>query len=331
MNAISSILRRCENNQRLNIITFSGHERFEPNLCRVNADFYSLNGPNVKPWNTKFSKIPENYFFVTELKPHINFDCIISHNPFSHIQLGSPLSKQLHIPIINIFHTDSPGSWSQQTKQQNQGFFDQCAHHVFISEYNKISWSFSDDKNTSVITHGIDSELFKPLDIERENVILSVANDYAGRNFELGFDIWRAITQNLPVKVIGNTLGLSKPAESLEELVGEYQKSQIFLNTSLRSPMPMSLIEGAACGNAILTTNTNAICDFFTHGYDALIFSPNDLQQGRAYLEKLLKDKHLCKKLGENARRTILEKFKISDFVDKWEGLLRTVCGKVYK
>ena len=95
--------------------------------------------------------------------------------------------------------------------------------------------------------------------------------------------------------------------------------------------MPMSLIESAACGLAICTTNTNAICDFFTHEYDCLIYSPNELDIGRSYLEKLLKDKGLCKRLGENARKTILEKFKISDFVGKWESLLRTVCGKVYK
>lgn len=331
MNPISAILNRAtEKTERLKIVTWMTHERYQPLFCKINADFYSLPGPNVRPsWNTNCSPIPENYHFVNDLK-HIIPDVFLSQNPLVHIPLGAQLSKAYHVPLISLFHTDS--IWpTPDGLNQNKAFFEQAHHNVFISDYSKITWGFKDWPNGSVITHAIDSDLFCPLDIPREDVILSVVNDWANRDRECGFNLWRSMVQGLPVKVVGNTAGLSEPSKSLDDMIKTYQSCRIFLNTSLRSPLPMSLVEAMSCGLGIVTTNTNAIPDVCEHGYNALIYSPNEPEQGRAYLEKLLKDKELCKRLGKNARNTILEKFKIQDFVDKWEILLRMVCGKVYK
>jgi len=332
-NPISSIINRAlrKPGDRLNVVTLTTHERYDVNISNLNADFWVLDGENVRKWNTKYSQIPNNFHYVKEIPSHIVPDCMISGNPFVHINLLLPISRQLHIPLINIFHTEPPAGWNNEVKKQNQGFFDQCQHHVFITEENLLSWGFKDDKNCTVITHGIDSELFNLGELERKEHILTVGNDFINRSGELGYDLWKYMTQGLPVKVVGSTPGLSSPAESLDELIREYQTSRIFLNTSLRSPLPMSLIEGMACGSAVVTTNTNAICDFVTHGHDALVYSPNEPEVGRDYLVKLLNDKKECERLAQNARNTILEKFRMDDFVGKWESVLEEVCGKVYK
>lgn len=332
-NPISSIIRRATRKEsgRLNIITWTTHERYDVNLSKINANFYVFKGEGCRTWNEKYSKTPDNFFYVDKIPEHITIDTIISGNPFVHIPLAIPLSKQLHVPIISIYHTESPQNWTKEAKTANQGFLDQCAHHVCITWENSIGWHLHKDDNVSVIEHGMDTELFNPGNLEKKEYILSVGNDYIGRNQELGFDLWRVITKGLPVRVVGNTPGLSQSANSLEELVTEYQTSKIFLNTSLRSPLPMSLMEAMATGLPIVTTNTNAICDFLTHGYDSYIYSPNEPQKGREYLEKLLKDKEECKRLGANARKTALERFKISRFVNRWESLLENVCGRIFK
>lgn len=332
-NPISSILNRAARKpgDRLNVITCTTHERYDTNIANLNANFWIIDGENVRKWNTKYSKIPDNFYYVNEIPSHIVPDCVLSGNPFVHIGLLSPISRQLHIPLINIFHTEPPSAWNNEVKKQNQGFFDQCQHHVFITDENLISWGFSGDKNCTVITHGIDSELFNPGDFKRKDIVLTVGNDFINRRHELGYDLWKFITQGLPVRVVGSTPGLSEPATSLDELIKEYQSAKIYLNTSLRSPLPMSLVESAACGNAIVTTNTNAIADFFTHNYDCYMFSPNEPEQGRAYIIKLASNPEECKRLATNARNTVLEKFKMDDFVGKWESILEEVCGKVYK
>ena len=335
LNSVSSIIRQSTRKpgDTWNLLCFSAHERFEQNICGLNANFYALQGQNVRVWNQQYSKIPDNYRFVKQrIPPNLVFDAIISHNPFVHIPLATQVARQLHIPIINIFHTDSPNSsWNRQVFEQNRRLFDQCQHHVFITEYNKISWGFKNEKNCTVIEHGIDSELFIPqLNGKRENYILTVGNDFINRDQELGYSIWGKVTEGLPTKVIGNTPGLSDPAKTQQELIGELQRAKAYINTTLRSPFPMSLLEAFSVGLPCVTTNTNAISDFFTHGHDCLMFNPNEPEQGRKYLERLLSDDYECKRLGENARKTILEKFKMSTFLEKWEKLLQEVCEKPY-
>lgn len=334
MSQISQIIKRAtrKTGDRLQILVFSAHERYEPLLCGLNADFYALSGEHVRKWNEKYSKIPENYTFLKDnrIPDYLVPDLIISHNPFAHIPLGIQYARQYSIPLLNIFHTEPPIGWTRESKLQNDKFFSQCSHHVFITQENLVSWGFSGDKNCTVIEHAIDSELFCEGNFERENRILSVGNDFIGRNHELGYDLWKYITTGLPTKVIGNTPGLSKPAESIEELVSEYQKSRIFLNTSLRSPIPMSLIEAASCGCAIVTTNMNAIPDFFVHNHDCLIFSPQQPQKGREYLERLLANPTECERLCKNARETVVKRFAIDRFVKEWTDLLEEVCNKPY-
>lgn len=334
LNSSSSIIRQSTRGPHdpWNILCFSAHERFEQNICGLNANFYALPGQNVRTWNEKYSKIPNNYRFVKQrIPPNIEFDCILSHNPFVHIPLAVPVSRQLHIPIISIFHTDSPNqNWNRQVFEQNKGFFNQAHHHVFITEYNKISWGFIKEPNSTVIEHGIDTELFSPGDQSKGNYVLTVGNDFINRDRELGYSIWKYVTDGLPVKVIGSNPGLSEPAQTQQELVGELRKAKVYLNTTLRSPLAMSLLEAFSVGCPVVTTNTNAIADFFTHGYDCLMFNPSEPEQGRKYVTALLRDDYECKRLGENARKTILEKFKMSTFLGKWNDLLQDVCEKPY-
>ena len=74
--SIKSILRRSSlsSDEPLNILTFCTHERYEQNLCKTNHNFYSLK--EGKLWNTDYSRIPSNYFPVTEIPFHINFDLV---------------------------------------------------------------------------------------------------------------------------------------------------------------------------------------------------------------------------------------------------------------
>jgi glycosyltransferase involved in cell wall biosynthesis len=334
---ISSIIKRATRKagDRLQILVFSAHERYEPLLCGLNADFYALSGEHVRKWNEKYSKIPENYTFLKDnrIPDYVVPDLIISHNPFAHIPLGIQYARQYSVPLLNIFHTEPPIGWTKESKLQNNNFFSQCAHHVFITQENLVSWGFSGDKNCTVIEHAIDSELFCEGNLTRENRILSVGNDFIGRNHELGYDLWKYLTKDLTichVKVIGNTPGLSKPAESIEELVSEYQKSRIFLNTSLRSPIPMSLIEAASCGCAIVTTNMNAIPDFFEHFENAFIFSPQNPEKGKEYLIELIKNPEKCERMGKKAREMVLKRFSMDRFLKEWSNLLENICEQPY-
>lgn len=312
----------------LNILTFVSHERYEPNLCMTGHNFYSLICDGTRTWNTKYADVPNNYI-ITQNEPynHVrhNLDLVISHNPFVHLPII--YERFSHLPIINVMHTmPAPGWDSQRFKQQYPMFFEVPTKNVFISEFNLLAWDFDpNDSRNVVIHHCIDTDVFNPGKKVRNGHILAVANDYINRDWALGFNLWKEVTQGLPVQVVGKTPGLSEPAENTDELIDIYRSSQIFINTSLASPIPMALLEAMACGCAVVSTNTCMIPDIIEHGKDGFLCSPRKPDLFRKYLQELLEDKQKCNELGYNARKKIETMFNKKRFVEDWNNLFKCV------
>ena len=61
------------------------------------------------------------------------------------------------------------------------------------------------------------------------------------------------------------------------------------------------------------------IPEIIENGKNGLI--SNDPQELRGFLELLLKDEDLAKELGQNARKTIVERYNLETFIDNWNKL----------
>jgi glycosyltransferase involved in cell wall biosynthesis len=180
-----------------------------------------------------------------------------------------------------------------------------------------------------VIHHGVDAERFCIDDsVEKENQILSVVNDWINRDWCCGFGIWQNVTKGLPVKVLGDTPGLSKPAGSLKELVRAYQSSRVFLNTSTLSPIPTVLLEAMACGCAVVSTATCMIPEIIEHGVNGFI--SNEESELKEFLATLLNDESLAQKMGERARETVLKQFAEEKFIQEWNMIFHSVSKVPY-
>jgi glycosyltransferase involved in cell wall biosynthesis len=60
-------------------------------------------------------------------------------------------------------------------------------------------------------------------------------------------------------------------------------------------------------------------------------FISNDEEELKQYLVDLLNDEELAKKLGENARKTIVENFSQEEFIRKWDFLLKQTAKKFFR
>lgn len=307
----------------LDILTFCTHERFEPNLCLTGHNFYGITGQGIKGWNTKSSPIPDNYRIVdtkgqvtidsviNNLPIDLEFDCIIAQNRFGHVQIGKVLQQYLGIPMISIEHTDIMPVWPEEHIQHMTTLVGDI--EVYITEYSKNRWRST---NGLVIEHMINTDLFCPSDKPRANYILSMCNDFINRDLPCGFTLWRKLVQQLPYVIVGDTPGLSRGTNSIAECVMNLQNAQIFLNTSQFSPTPMSLLEAMACECAVVSTATCAIPDIIENGVNG--FCSNDETELRHRLEQLLHDPDMARRLGKNARQTILERFNKDRFLNSW-------------
>lgn len=331
MNPLASITHRATRGEGpYNIVTAPTHERYETGLCNTGHNFFAMSHKSFKTWKEQYAPVPKNYTILIpdSLFANLRYDFVLSQNKFGQFQVLSNVARQLHIPMISLEHTLPIHNWSKHMKEDLRNMRGNI--NVFISEFSCKEWGFDlADEDTYVIHHAVDTELFRPQEQERKARVLSVVNDWINRDYACGFNIWTRVSKGLPTYVLGDTPGLSKPAPSTEILAQEYAESAIFLNTSTVSPIPTSLLEAMSAGCACVTTATCMIPEIVKNGENGFI--TNDENELRSYTQLLLKDENLRKQLGENARKTVIEKFGMENFVNNWNNLFKKMEREYYK
>lgn len=329
--ALQTMLRKAtrDDDKPLNILTFPTHERYETGLAKTGHNFYGWQGPNIKTWNTKFAPVPQNYTILNgklldaQFPLWLDIDLVLSQNKFGQYGIAAQVARRLQCPLVTLEHTLPTPDLSKSVKwylSSMKGDLD-----VFISEYSIEQWGWTKEDNVEVVHHGVDTELFTPGNGEREDKVISVVNDWMNRDWCCGFRIWQDATgwpkSSLPLNVWGDTTGLSRAAEDVHELIREYQRSTIFLNTSLISPVPTALLEAMSCGCAVVSTDTCMIPEFIHHGENGFLAdNPEDL---RKYVDILRTDDNLRQRMGAAARATIVDNFSMDKFVNKWKEVFR--------
>src|SRR6056300_713270 len=108
--SVRSILRSGHRPEKLNILTFATHERYEQNLCKTGHNFYSLAAG--KTWDTDYGDVPENYHIISSIPDYMDFDLILAHTDDQRLDAvykyisgdQTKTSNKTHIPILRHNH-----------------------------------------------------------------------------------------------------------------------------------------------------------------------------------------------------------------------------------
>lgn len=332
MSVMKSHIRRTKVLKKLNILVIGAtHERYEQTLALTGHNFYSLN-VGGKQWDSDYAKKPNNYYSIDYIPIEVDFDLILVHTSCERLKIALDLRQKFNIPVIR--HTHILPDVRFDVYEQIKNFRSiKVDLNTFISEFNMQAWGYNNN-NSAHIDHGLNTDFWcADLALERDNRVLSVVNLWAQRDWACGWNLWKSVVTTptrqdwlIPIKVSGKNPGLSQAAKSVEDLRSIYNTNKIFLNTSLHSPVPMSLLEAMACGCAIVSTETCMIPEIIKHGYNG--FLSNDPKELRKYCIDLLVDNDLAKTLGQNAKKTILEKYNLENFTNKWNKVLRGVADE---
>lgn len=324
---ISPYLRRSyiDKSTTLNIITFCTHERYEQNLSKTGHNFYALKVG--KTWNSDCGIQPDNYHQMSQLPEHIDYDLVLCQDGGRYDQ-AKQIANLYNVPLIMLTHVLPDVRYSEDRQRLHMQHNIKADKHIFISEYNRQKWGMDDREDTSVIHHGIDFNFWSDgvEQVKREERVLSVANKFPERDWCLGWEIWKDIigftptegsfTADYPVELVGDNPPYSKPASSLQSLRKKYQESRIFLNTSLHSPVPMSLMEAMACGCIVVSTETCMIPEIIENSIDGI--TSNNPDEIRLHIEAILDDPEQYDYMAKNAMSEIETNYNLEKFVEKW-------------
>ena len=95
----------------------------------------------------------------------------------------------------------------------------------------------------------------------------------------------------------------------------------IFLNTTNYESFGVSVMEAAACGLCIVSTNVGELPLLWNDGHEALLVQPDDSKAMAAAVRRILREPSLAERLSRNARAKA-EQFDWSVILPQWEKLL---------
>ena len=96
-----------------------------------------------------------------------------------------------------------------------------------------------------------------------------------------------------------------------------YQMSSIVVLPSYREGMPKSLLEAAACGRAVVTTNVPGCRDAIINGITGMLVQSQNSFELTNVIKKLLRNPKLINKMGIECRKLAENKFDINEVVRK--------------
>jgi len=191
-------------------------------------------------------------------------------------------------------------------------------------------------QKVEVVYHGVDLEIFKPLDNAVKIVdVLCIGNlvekkghcyliEACGILKKKGITLKFLIIGEGPEKenllIMIKALNLEDSIEisckiPQAELPSVYAKSKVFVLPSIitesgdRDGIPNVIAEAMAMGIPVISSNIPNISEVIKHEKDGILVNAKDPQAFADAIEKLLADEKLRKKLGENAKEKIENKF----------------------
>jgi glycosyltransferase involved in cell wall biosynthesis len=199
-------------------------------------------------------------------------------------------------------------------------------------------------RRVELIPNGVDLRLFRPADVprpagrrilyvgrlspEKNLATVVTAASYVGdATFVLaGSGVLRdplqtlAREKNVPVEFLGVVEQVTLPRV--------YGSSDVFVLASFTEGHPKVLLEAMACGLPCVASNCAGNRSLITDGETGLLFDPHRPEELAARLRRIFDDPALAARLGEAARKMIVERYDLSALVAREIALVRAIAGR---
>lgn len=195
---------------------------------------------------------------------------------------------------------------------------------VHVTYYNQLMWDNKGYKS-KVIWHGV-TEPNASWTGELEKGIVAI-NHFPSRGRVLGYDIFTQISNRVPIDLVGMGNEEIGGKEILHPLLPQFMsKYRFYLNPVRQTSFPLSVCEAMMLGMPIVALATTELPLIIKDGINGYIHNSPEYLIDKMNL--LLADHEVAKSIGKEARKTALEIFNITRFVNDWNIVFDEVTQK---
>lgn len=288
----------------------------------------------------------------TLIRESFDFDVIHNHGNLSNL-LTSMFRK--NIPLVYTVHNPTP--WLCVYQSSCERLFRISAHKVVeepgwrranrIIALNKAikseikRWGIPAGK-IAVVYNGVDTSVFSPSlssgnDVEEKYAIKNPYCLFVGqlmRRKGVAYLLKALANVNINCVIVGDgherkslmllakSLGIANKvlftgAVPFEDLRGLYAGASFFVFPSAAEGMPLTILEAMASGLPVIATNIPGTDEIVTENYNGFLVPPRDVEALRSRIQVLTDDCKSCKKMGDNARRFVVNNFSWRSTAEK--------------
>ncbi len=284
-----------------------------------------LPGRYVTSWDTRARPVPENVQLIQlrDVSSRGPYMVALCHNISDLISI-----KHLDVPRVVVLHTNLNGRIAEEgctlslsDMQDTMRTYVRLVGAVVIavSETKLASWGVPG----KIIEPPIDSDDYGGYTGEIPRGI-RVSNFITKRAHVLALDVYKDLTRDVEMTLVGSNPDIpgSEPARNWDHLRELLQTHRYYVHTArpgLEDGYNLALLEAMGTGLPVISTSspTSPVLD----GESG--FVSDDLSYLRWGIKQLIDDPELARRMGERARNTVLSRFSMSKFLERWHDAIR--------
>jgi teichuronic acid biosynthesis glycosyltransferase TuaC len=268
---------------------------------------------------------------------------IHAHSALPCGQAASLLSSELKIPFVvtvhglDAFSTRQVGGYAGEwCARVSRSVYRSACSVICVSEKvrDQVIEGAGASVKTAVLYNGVDPQMFSPPDSEPDSpVILSVGNLIPVKGHELLLRAFAAMQSQFPglsLEIIGDgpeRTRLQRLASeqgiagrvhfrgrlSRRQVADGMRRATIFALPSRYEGLGCVYLEAMSAGRPVVACFGQGIDEVIEPGVNGCLIKPDDLQELTDTLTRLLQQPEARRKMGDAARRTILQSFTLGE------------------
>jgi glycosyltransferase involved in cell wall biosynthesis len=276
-----------------------------------------LEGRHTLGWDEQMRPLPANSRLINldqALRSRTDYYCIITHNLTDLLDVRSrpePRLIVLHSSLEGRLQEEGCKIDLQKAKKMLHQYLKLIGGHaVATSMFKGESWDFTED----IVYFGINVDDYLQYS-GKKAAGLRICNFIDSRRKILLWDLHEKAFSGIPVRIVGhnpNILGV-EAAKNWDDLKSILQSHRFYIHTAdprFEAGLNMAMAEAMAAGLPIISNRhpTSPI----KHGVSGFLSDkPKEL---RNYAKMLLEDRELAALMGQQARKTIIQRFSLDRF-----------------